>query len=259
MAQRPIEQDDQRAEQVDRILARLRTTLNEESRHVLDLLDAHPGRLTYDDSFKFWNRFKSVTKRAVAIATLIIIVSISTAILTAPPQAQAAISRGWRELRAGLRASYLRAFDFGKPEAYYTPGVVRLSAKQYAFTITARPSFALPLVMSKEAHAEVVAYPKEALRVRMSVSAREQFRKDDTKYYINFGDDPAFQGDTYKMIAVGPSALAEHVFPRAGTYVMRVSVVVKSVPRQSSDGVLYSTAEFVNITLHVGEAASPRN
>ena len=275
-AQRPIAREDQRAEQVDRILGRLRTTLNEESSHVLDLLDAHPGRLTYDDSFKFWNRFKTVTKRAVAVAALLIIVSFATAILTAPPQAQAALSRGWNELRAGIKASYLRwcpgcddpkrkyTYDSEKPEAYYTPGSIRLSAKQYAFAITAHPSSVLPFIASTASHAEAVADPSEVLRVRMSVSAREHLRRGDTKYYINFGDDPTIKGGMNKMIAVGPSAIAEHVFPRPGTYVVHVTVALRASgdrgaapPLPPSESDLYSTAEFIKIMLRVGDAAPP--
>src|ERR1043166_5107371 len=179
------------------------------------------------------------------------------------------------ELREGLKASYLRwcigcdepnrktFWVFEHPERYYGPGVVALDEKQYAFDITARPSAALPIVSSEEAHVEAVAYPDDLLRVRMAISTREKLRRDDTKYYINFGDDPQLRGSTNKMIAVGPSALTEHVFPRPGTYVARIAVAVKFatkrkpaplLPPRESD--LYSATDFIKVTLHVGNASS---
>jgi hypothetical protein len=119
---------------------------------------------------------------------------------------------------------------------------------------------------SEEAHVEVVSDPSDELRVRIAVAPAARFRRHDTKYYINFGDDPAIRGAMNKMIAVGPAALMEHVFPKSGEYTIHVGVATRmpesvraSDPSRSrpalppSEHDMYTVAEAIVIKLHVGD------
>jgi hypothetical protein len=216
--------------------------------------------------------------KIAAVVALVVLLSAPPIILTAPPEARAAVSNGWKELKRGLKKAYLRwcpgceepdrktTWDFENPEMYYSPPGVSLRAKKHTFTVEARPAPALPLVQSEEIHVEAISDPSNTLNVRIAVTPSKELRRDDTKYYINFGDDPALKGSTNKMIAVGPAALMEHVFPRPGTYTIHISVAVKpqgahrepfpSLPPAESD--LYTTVDGIEIVLRVGGSASAR-
>jgi hypothetical protein len=149
---------------------------------------------------------------------------------------------------------------------YYSPGIVSLRAKKHAFTMEARPAPALPLVQAEETHVEAISDPGNELRVRIAVTPSKELRGNATKYYINFGDDPALKGSANKMIGVGPAALMEHEFPRSGVYTVHIRVAVKppevhrepfpSLPPSESD--LYTTVEIIEIALRVGGSGSTR-
>jgi hypothetical protein len=204
---------------------------------------------------------------------LVVLLSAPLAILTGPLEARAAVLNGLREIKEGVTAAYLswcsgcgdpnRKFRwvFEKPEAYWAPKTIEFGGKSYDFTLKPQPSPALPTVNSEEAHVEAVSDPSDALRVRMSVTPRRDLRRGDTKYYINFGDDPAITGDTNKMIAVGSAALMEHVFPRRGQYKIEVTVAEKmsesqreKYPEQPpSEGDMWAIKDIITINLLVGE------
>jgi len=267
-----------RLEQIERIAGRFRDSLGEQSQSFIDVLDAHPEKLSFVEGTTYWSAFLQTSLKMVAVLAVIFLGSLATVIVSAPREARAQMARGWRELRAGFVASYERwcigcdepnrnfTWEFEHPEAYYTPNSVYFrSVKSHVFTLTALRAAALPTVHSDEAHVEVVSDPSDPLRVRIAVAASARLRRDNTKYYINFGDDPSIRGAMNKMIAVGPAALMEHVFPRTGQYTIHVHVATRmpervraSDPNLSrpklppSENQMYVVAEVIVIDLRVG-------
>ncbi|HYK05152.1 MAG TPA: PKD domain-containing protein [Thermoanaerobaculia bacterium] len=262
-----------RREQIARIAERFRDSLGEQPQTFIDVLDAHPQRLGYIEGSKYWSGFLQRAAKPVAALTTIVLVLMVALIVSAPQEARAQMANGLQELKDGLKAAYLRwcpgcgepnrksSWDFEKPELYYSPPIVSLRAKKQSFTLEAKPGAALPILQSEEAHVEAVSDLSNPLRVRIAVTPSKELRRDDTKYYINFGDDPKLKGSTNKMIAVGPAALMEHVFPRPGLYTVRVIVAAQmpnarrdpfpALPPREND--LYSTEEIVEIAVRVGE------
>jgi hypothetical protein len=284
----PSDRNQKRQEQIERIAARLRDALAEQPTHVLEVLDTHPEKFSYEHGMvylssywsSYWSSFRRNAEKAAAILVVIFLGSVAAVIVSAPQEARAQMAKGWKELKAGFEYSYGRwcpgcdepnrhvHWEFEHPEAYYTPGSWSLRGeKSQAFTLSALPASALPTVHSEENHVEVVADPNDALRVRIAVTPVARVRRHDTKFYINFGDDPAIRGDMNKMIAVGPAALMEHVFPRPGLYKIRVNVarrMSESVragdPSHSehpilppSENQMYVVVEVITINLRVGE------
>lgn len=274
----PSGREQERKDRIDRITVRLRDALSEQPQQVLEVLDAHPEKLTFEHGMGYWSTFLKTTRRVAAILAAVFLGSVAAVIVSAPHEARAQMANGWKELRAGLAASYERwcigcdepnrtvHWEFEHPEAYYTPNSVYLGIKRRDFTLTALPATVLPTVHSEQAHVEVVSDPSDELRVRIAVSPGARFRRHDTKYYINFGDDPAIRGAMNKMIAVGPAALMEHVFPKSGRYTIHVGVATRmpesvrasdpSLSRPAlppSEDDMYTVAEAIVIKLRVGD------
>lgn len=274
----PSDRASKRQEQIERIAARFRDSLGEQPQTFIDVLEAHPERLTIVEGLTYWSVFLRTAREMAAVLVVIFVGYVAALIVSAPLEARAQMAKGWKELKAGFVASYERwcigcdepnrtvYWAFEHPEAYYTPNSVYFrSVRSRVFTLTSLPALALPTAHSDEAHVDVVADPSDRLRVRIAVAPSARLRRDNTKYYINFGDDPAIRGDMNKMIAVGPAALMEHVFPRSGQYTIKVHVATRmpesvraSDPSLSRpklpplESEMYVVAEVIIINLRVG-------
>jgi len=218
--------DREREQAIEEILATFRTTLRVQPRDVLERLRDDPTELTMRQSTTFWMVFRKVAARASQAAGIVLALLLM-AYITAPAQAR----QQARQVIYVLFANWCPFCDqpgrtwswtFEHPDRYYSPGAITLPLKSADFGPTAPGQSKTD--PKTGAMLEVAQIDDDPQLVRVRIVPPQEFRSNDTKFYINYGDLPERKGQMNHLIVLGPAAVFEHRYTKRGGYPLRVDV-----------------------------------